>query len=103
MRIGRTVSNGVASGNEDASVVSAIVSRGHTVNLKVIAEGVETPEQLEFRQMLGCDQYQGYHYSAAMPANELADLIRGRNRSQEPAAAQDSDRTRSIRARRRSG
>ena len=103
LKIDRTFINEVTSSNDDASIVSAIVSLGHTLKLKVIAEGVETPEQLEFLQMLGCDQYQGYHYSAAMPANEFADLIRGGNRSEEPATAQDSDRTRSIRELRRPG
>ena len=103
LKIDRTFINEVTSSNDDASIVSAIVSLGHTLKLKVIAEGVETPEQLEFLQMLGCDQYQGYHYSAAMPANELADLIRGGGRQHEPAAGQDSERTRRARALRRPG
>jgi len=76
LKIDRTFINDVTSSNDDASIVSAIVSLGHTLNLKVIAEGVETPEQLEFLQMLGCDQYQGYHYSRPMPAAEFAELIR---------------------------
>ncbi len=103
LKIDRTFINEVTSSNDDASIVSAIVSLGHTLKLKVIAEGVETPEQLEFLQMLGCDQYQGYHYSAAMPANELADLIRGGGRQPEPAARQDSERTRRARTLRRPG
>ncbi len=105
LKIDRTFINEVTSSNDDASIVSAIVSLGHTLKLKVIAEGVETPEQLEFLQMLGCDQYQGYHHSAAMPANELADLIRGGGRQQALAAAQQQDnaQTRRARALRRPG
>jgi diguanylate cyclase (GGDEF)-like protein len=103
LKIDRTFINELTSNNDDASIVSAIVSLGHTLKLKVIAEGVETPEQLEFLQMLGCDQYQGYHYSAAMPANELADLFRDGGRPQEPAAVQDSSQTRRARSLRRPG
>ncbi len=103
LKIDRTFINEVTSSSDDASIVSAIVSLGHTLKLKVIAEGVETPEQLEFLQMLGCDQYQGYHYSAAMPANELADLIRRGGHQPEPAAKQDPERTRRARALRRPG
>jgi diguanylate cyclase (GGDEF)-like protein len=103
LKIDRTFINAVTSNNDDASIVSAIVSLGHTLKLKVIAEGVETPEQLEFLQRLGCDQYQGYHYSAAMPANELADLIRAGGHHQKAAAIQDSGRTQRARALRRPG
>jgi len=82
--------------------VSAIVSLGHTLNLKVIAEGVETPEQLEFLQMLGCDQYQGFHYSRPMPAEEFAELIR-RDGSGPEAAAPAIDQTCSRLSLRRPG
>ena len=103
LKIDRTFINEVTSSNDDASIVSAIVSLGHTLKLKVIAEGVETPEQLEFLQMLGCDQYQGYHYSAAMPASELAELFRDGGHKLEPAAGKDSEQTRRARALRRPG
>jgi diguanylate cyclase len=103
LKIDRTFISEVTSSSDDASIVSAIVSLGHTLKLKVIAEGVETPEQLEFLQMLGCDQYQGFHYSAAMPANELADLIREGGHKQKAAAVQDSGRTQRARALRRPG
>ncbi len=94
LKIDRTFISDVTSSNDDASIVSAIVSLGHTLKLKVIAEGVETPEQLEFLQMLGCDQYQGYHYSKPMPAAEFAALIRRGGHSQD-LAADDPGRTQS--------
>jgi diguanylate cyclase len=103
LKIDRAFINDVTSSDDDASIVSAIVSLGHTLKLKVIAEGVETPEQLEFLQMLGCDQYQGYHYSAAMPPNEFADLIRTGSRQQQPEAGPVSGPARSAQSRRRPG
>jgi diguanylate cyclase (GGDEF)-like protein len=102
LKIDRTFISDVTSSNDDASIVSAIVSLGHTLNLKVIAEGVETPEQLEFLQMLGCDQYQGYHYSRPMPAAEFAELIR-RDGSGHEAATPASDQTCSRLSLRRPG
>ncbi|HZT55204.1 MAG TPA: GGDEF domain-containing phosphodiesterase, partial [Burkholderiaceae bacterium] len=89
LKIDRTFISDVTSSNDDASIVSAIVSLGHTLKLKVIAEGVETPEQLEFLQRLGCDQYQGYHYSKPMPAHEFAELIRRGGHVQDLSAADD--------------
>jgi EAL domain-containing protein (putative c-di-GMP-specific phosphodiesterase class I) len=58
---------------EDASIVQAIISLAHSLHLKVIAEGVETPEQLALLAELGCDQYQGFYFSPALePAQFLA-------------------------------
>jgi diguanylate cyclase len=101
LKIDRAFISEVTSSDDDASVVSAIVSLGHTLKLKVIAEGVETPEQLEFLQMLGCDQYQGYHYSAAMTANEFADLIRRGDQRQEHVSGQSAESPRSAQSSRR--
>ena len=103
LKIDRTFISDVTSSNDDASIVSAIVSLGHTLNLKVIAEGVETPEQLEFLQMLGCDQYQGFHHSKAMPASEFAELIRHGGQEQKPAEPQAADMTQSRLSLRRPG
>lgn len=69
---------------EDASIVRAIISLAHSLHLKVVAEGVETPEQLKLLAELGCDQYQGYHFSAALLPERFAALVR-----QEPSADED--------------
>ena len=95
LKIDRTFISDVTSSNDDASIVSAIVSLGHTLKLKVIAEGVETPEQLEFLRMLGCDQYQGFHYSKPMPAQEFGEFIRRGGHVQDLSAEDDTGRTQS--------
>jgi len=101
LKIDRAFINEVNSNTDATSIVSAIVSLGHTLKLKVIAEGVETPEQLEFLQRVGCDQYQGYHYSAAMPPAEFAEFIRLGGRGQKSESAAEAEQTRSVRPLRR--
>ena len=80
---------------DDASIVKAIVSLAHSLHLKVVAEGVETEEQLALLKSLGCDQYQGFCFSPAVPAPKFATLLR---ESQLKAAAivdPEADRTHS--------
>jgi diguanylate cyclase (GGDEF)-like protein len=61
---------------EDASIVQAIISLAHSLHLKVIAEGVETPEQLALLAKLGCDQYQGFHFSPALEPTQFLALLK---------------------------
>jgi diguanylate cyclase (GGDEF)-like protein len=76
LKIDRVFINEIASRPEDASIVRAIVSLAHSLNLKVVAEGVETLAQLDFLKTAGCDEYQGYHYSRPLPADQFQRLIR---------------------------
>jgi diguanylate cyclase len=69
---------------EDASIVRAIISLAHSLHLKVIAEGVETPAQLALLAELGCDQYQGFHFSPALVPESFAALVR-----EEPDLSED--------------
>jgi diguanylate cyclase len=66
----------VTTSRDDAQIVRAIVSLAHSLHLKVIAEGVETQEQLTFLRDLGCDQYQGYLRSPPVTADAFARLMR---------------------------
>ncbi len=76
LKIDRVFINEIVSRPDDALIVRAIVSLAHSLRLKVVAEGVETREQLEYLKALGCDQYQGYYFSSAIPAPQFAMLLR---------------------------
>jgi EAL domain-containing protein (putative c-di-GMP-specific phosphodiesterase class I) len=59
----------------DATVASAVISMGKSLKHKVIAEGVETIEQLAFLQAHGCDEGQGYYFSRPVVAKQFAKLL----------------------------
>jgi diguanylate cyclase len=80
---------------DDASIVQAIVSLAHGLRLKVVAEGVETLEQLKFLQSVGCDQYQGYHFSEPLPAAEFAELVTRWQKAEDRCSLDDAARTHS--------
>ncbi len=65
---------------DDMEIASTIIAMGHILGFKVLAEGVETPEQLAFLQEKGCDMYQGYIKSRPIPAEEFAELLRNQQR-----------------------
>ncbi len=64
----------VTTSAEDATIVVAIIEMVHRLKLKVIAECVETAEQVRFLQAHGCDQAQGYYFAKPMPVAELESL-----------------------------
>jgi len=78
---------------DDASIVRAIVSLAHSLRLKVVAEGVETSEQLNVLRSIGCDQYQGFCFSPAVPAAQFAALLRESQQKTGPAPDSALDRT----------
>lgn len=83
LKIDRSFIRDLMKNPDDMSIVKAIVSLAHSLRLRVVAEGVETAEQLDFLRELGCDQYQGYFCSPAVPAEVFATLIT-RLRSERP-------------------
>jgi EAL domain-containing protein (putative c-di-GMP-specific phosphodiesterase class I) len=69
-------------GSDDGILAQAIISLGHSLRLRVIAEGVETAAQLHFLEKHGCDEAQGYYFGKPLPAHEHAALLETRQRLQ---------------------
>jgi diguanylate cyclase (GGDEF)-like protein len=79
LKIDRSFIKDVVANAEDAAIVHAIISLAHSLKLKVIAEGVETEQQLDFLRSLGCDQYQGFFCSPAILPDAFAEMMRTRS------------------------
>jgi EAL domain-containing protein (putative c-di-GMP-specific phosphodiesterase class I) len=75
LKIDRSFIRDLNSNPDDASIVRAIISLAHGLRLKVVAEGVESAAQLELLRRMGCDQYQGFLRSAAVPAAEVEAIL----------------------------
>jgi diguanylate cyclase (GGDEF)-like protein len=93
LKIDKTFIAGMDAHSDDASIVQAIVSLAHGLRLKVVAEGVETAEQLAALKAMGCDQYQGYYFSGAVPAEDFEKLLRLQNATRpvaEPLSMEDT-------------
>jgi len=69
---------------DNRNIVEAIVSLAHKLNLTVVAEGIETPEQHRILREIGCDFGQGYYYSPPVPAREALTLLREGGFPEEP-------------------
>jgi diguanylate cyclase (GGDEF)-like protein len=69
-------------GSDDGILAQAIISLGHSLRLRVIAEGVENAAQLQFLEKHGCDEAQGYYFGKPLPAHEHAELLESRQRLQ---------------------
>ncbi len=95
LKIDRSFITELTTRADDASIVQAIVSLAHSLRLKVVAEGVETLEQLTFLQSVGCDQYQGYHFSPPLPAAEFAELVRNWQKAEDRSTVDEASRTHS--------
>jgi diguanylate cyclase len=76
LKIDRSFINDLTTNPDAASIVKAIISLAHSLRLKVVAEGVETAEQLRQLRELGCDQFQGFYRSAAVLPAEIEKLVR---------------------------
>jgi diguanylate cyclase (GGDEF)-like protein len=79
LKIDRSFIRDLTISRTDESIVRAIVSLARSVGLKVVAEGIESAEQLEFVTRLECDQWQGYHCCTPQPAARFEAMLEDRN------------------------
>ncbi|HVY07749.1 MAG TPA: EAL domain-containing protein [Burkholderiales bacterium] len=75
VKIDQSFVRGIPENKDDEAITEAIIAMAHSLQLKVVAEGVETKEQYEFLRALGCDQIQGYYFSKPIPSNEVVMLL----------------------------
>ena len=72
IKIDRSFIQDTPNDTEAVAITRTIIAMAHTLKLRVVAEGVETPEQLAFLKERECDAWQGYLYSKPLPAEEFA-------------------------------
>ncbi len=76
LKIDRSFVDGLPGGEQDAQIARAIIAMAHSLNLKVIAEGVETRAQLDFLRQHDCDEVQGFLLGRPMPAAQLESQLK---------------------------
>jgi diguanylate cyclase (GGDEF)-like protein len=75
LKIDKSFISDILTNESDRAVASAVISLGQKLNLRVIAEGVETEEQVTFLRENNCDEMQGYHFSKPIPAPDIERLF----------------------------
>jgi EAL domain-containing protein (putative c-di-GMP-specific phosphodiesterase class I) len=74
LKIDRSFVGDLATASQDVAIVRAIITMAHGLGMRVVAEGVETREQLEILAGLRCDEYQGYLFSRPVAAEQIERL-----------------------------
>jgi EAL domain-containing protein (putative c-di-GMP-specific phosphodiesterase class I) len=75
LKIDRSYISGASTSHSDAAIASAIVAMAHRLDLRVVAEGIESQEQILFARNWGCDEFQGYLFSRPAPPDDFAALL----------------------------
>jgi EAL domain-containing protein (putative c-di-GMP-specific phosphodiesterase class I) len=76
LKIDRTYVSGLGTHTEDTAIVHATVAFAEALGLKIVAEGIETAEQLTLLRELGCELGQGYHFAEPLPSAAIGTLLR---------------------------
>jgi len=76
IKIDRSFVNDIHVDHDDAEIIHTIINMGHTLNRKIIAEGVETEEQLDILKAYRCDEIQGYFFSKPLTAEDFTDFVK---------------------------
>ena len=76
LKVDKSFIREVTTNADDSAIVTSIILMGHSLKLKVVAEGVETKSQLTFLKVLQCDEVQGFYFSRPVPADELERQLR---------------------------
>ena len=90
LKIDKTFVSDVCKDPHDTAIVRAIITLGHALDLTVIAEGVETQEQLQYLSSLGCDQVQGFLFSKSLPASAFEQLLVEQRRAAASSTSHDT-------------
>jgi EAL domain-containing protein (putative c-di-GMP-specific phosphodiesterase class I) len=75
LKIDQSFVRQITTGLDETTIVTAVISMGRSLKLRVVAEGVETQEELAFLQDHQCDEAQGYYFGRPMPAEQFAELL----------------------------
>ncbi|AFY50876.1 diguanylate cyclase (GGDEF) domain-containing protein [Nostoc sp. PCC 7524] len=87
LKIDRSFVQNVVSNIDSAAVTDAIIALAKSLQLKITAEGVETPEQLEYLQQRGCQEGQGFYFSRPIPVEQITELLQQSCQKMQPVAA----------------
>jgi EAL domain-containing protein (putative c-di-GMP-specific phosphodiesterase class I) len=87
LKIDHSFIAGVPDDLGDVAITHAVIGMAHNLGMKVIAEGVETKVQRDFLAAQGCDEYQGYFFSAPLSAEETLALLSPPARKSAPASS----------------
>lgn len=74
LKIDQLFTRNIKSDSKDAALVKTIIRMAYDLELNVIAEGVETEEQLDFLKSEQCNQAQGYYFNRPLPAQDIEDI-----------------------------